>query len=475
MKSSFRKTLLFLALASGLSSSLWAYTAADYYNAGLQLYQAKNYSQAIPYFSAAIQMDPNNTQALHGRANCNYLLGQYAPALTDYQQIQALQPTDQMAQFIQGLQARVSAASAPANVAPMNTTPANVAPTENPMNQGMALYQSRQYRPAATYFQQAIQQNPNDYLPCYWMGAACYKMGDNRGAVVYFTLTDRLKPNPTVKAYAQKLFARLSDSDQLWVNDQLAQPSPGSSAPAETAKFGVRLEPFIVLLNWSDFNAQGAAGKSFFGGLLNDDPNLNYTAQVPAGYANLGIEPVYQIDPDLEIGLALAYGPIGSFTEALSSAVFGNSTTSQNFTAFSLGLNARYFLTPGSLRFFVAGGPLAAVLSDSLTNNNVGSTYTASLSSSGFGGQVQLGLDWHLDSNTLLTPVLGYQVVGMSALSGTSSLGSGLVTEMFNANPNAGYSLLYITSTPASMPSGWRPVSVDLSGPFAGLTLSKYF
>src|SRR5665213_317359 len=468
MKRLLRKTIFFLALAFGLSSSLLAYTATDYYNAGLQLYQAKNYSQAIPWFSAAIQLDPNNIVSLHGRANCNYLLGQYAAALTDYQQIQALQPTDQMAQFIRGLQARVGAS--------LTLTAPAAAEPGNPIDQGIALYKSQQYQAAIPYFQQAIQQNPNDYVSYYWMGADYNKMGDKRNAVVYFTLMDRLKPNPAVKAYAQKSFTLLNSSDQLWVNDQLAGgQSTVSPARAESGKIGFRLESSIVLINWADFNVQGVAGNAFFSQLLNVDSHLSYVAEVPAGYANLGIEPVLQLSSDLEIGLSLAYGPIGSYTETLTSTVFGNESTYQTFTVFSLGLNARYFLTPGSFRVFVAGGPLGGSMGEGVGDNTPGNTYTASLGSSGFGGQLQLGLDWHLGNDAVITPMVGYQVLGMSSLTGTTSLGTGQVTEMFNANGGAGYSLLFITSNPSGMPSGWRPVSVDLSGPFGGLTISAYF
>ena len=68
-----KKNIIFSALliiSCGFlsSSKAFAYSSADYYKAGLQLYTAKNYSQAVRYFGAAIQLDPNNTAALQAEA-----------------------------------------------------------------------------------------------------------------------------------------------------------------------------------------------------------------------------------------------------------------------------------------------------------------------------------------------------------------------------------------------------------------------
>jgi hypothetical protein len=84
----------------------------DYYNAGLQLYNAQNYAQASQYFSAAVQMDPTNMAALQGRANCYYTLGRYSEALADYQKVESVMPSDALAQLIQSLQAKVAATPA---------------------------------------------------------------------------------------------------------------------------------------------------------------------------------------------------------------------------------------------------------------------------------------------------------------------------------------------------------------------------
>src|SRR5579859_1514317 len=108
-----------LAVAFVLAASLFlsfskvqAYTAVDYYNAGLQLYNAQNYAQAAQYFNAAVQMDPTNMAALQGRANCYYTLGHYSEALADYQKIQSVMRSDALAQLIQSIQAKVAAAPA---------------------------------------------------------------------------------------------------------------------------------------------------------------------------------------------------------------------------------------------------------------------------------------------------------------------------------------------------------------------------
>lgn len=103
------RLLVLTILACLISPALQAATAADYYQAALQLYNAKNYSLAVQYFGAAISLDPNNMAAYQGRANCEYSLGNKEAALADYQKVYAAQPTPQLLQFIQALQAQVGA------------------------------------------------------------------------------------------------------------------------------------------------------------------------------------------------------------------------------------------------------------------------------------------------------------------------------------------------------------------------------
>jgi hypothetical protein len=108
-----RTRILFLLLISFFAflipPAVQAATSADYYKAGLQLYNARNYSMAIKYFGAAISLDPNNLAAYQGRANCEYALGDKQAALADYQKVQSVQPNPQLAQFIQMIQAQLNA------------------------------------------------------------------------------------------------------------------------------------------------------------------------------------------------------------------------------------------------------------------------------------------------------------------------------------------------------------------------------
>jgi len=107
-----------------------AYTATDYYNAGFKFYAAKNYSQAIPYFTYALRMDPNNVPSLQGRGNCYYFMGQYQLSMDDYQKVQILQPSPQVANFIRSLQMKISPLPGPGEVL-QNTAPSGFAPASS--------------------------------------------------------------------------------------------------------------------------------------------------------------------------------------------------------------------------------------------------------------------------------------------------------------------------------------------------------
>jgi hypothetical protein len=113
--SRFAVALLFLS--AGLSGTASAQNQfAQYYQAANSAYSTKNYDQAIKYYDAAVQSNPNYWQAFQGLGNCYYAKGQNAEALSNYQKALALNPNNpQLSSFVQALRAKVGTAPAATN------------------------------------------------------------------------------------------------------------------------------------------------------------------------------------------------------------------------------------------------------------------------------------------------------------------------------------------------------------------------
>ena len=149
-----------LALIVPPSAGAQSASSDQYYAAGVQMYNAHNYSQAIQYFNAAIKLNSYNAMAYQAAGNCYYALGNKQYALAYYQRDLALQPTNtQLAQLVQTLQAQINGGGM--------SQPGMGMTAQNPLNQGYALLQQRQYAAAIPYLQQAAQQNPADYRAFY--------------------------------------------------------------------------------------------------------------------------------------------------------------------------------------------------------------------------------------------------------------------------------------------------------------------
>jgi tetratricopeptide (TPR) repeat protein len=472
-----------------LPCGAWAYTSSDYYNAGLQLYNAKNYQQAAQYFGAAISLDPNNAAALQGQANSYYALGQYPQALDDYQKVQALQPSHPLASMIQALQAKVGAA-APAvpsasgpGVAPFPGSTAG-----SSFAQGVALFQQQQYAQAVPLFQKAVQETPGDSKAYYYLGVAQVMSGDMKDAAVALGLSNKLNPNPSVAAYVDRVKARLSPEDQQWVDNQVSSGNAGGnpSASASNPKtFGIRLEPALLLLNMADFNTNAESLTNEAKQLQGTDPTISYEGVVPTGAPQIGIEPVIRLSDNLEMGIPLAFGLIGNVTDKLSGSNF-NGTDSYAISAFSVGGNLRYLIGKGSFQPFICAGFLVEPISIAYTLNESGSSspatvFSANLTSVAVGGQISAGLDWHLGDTFVISPFAGFQ------LASTSSPFTGNATETVNGSTvNSGQAQLemepvqnfgnqIILTGNQTPPSGSRPFQMDLSGPVAGIELSAFF
>ena len=413
------------------SSKVFAYSSADYYKAGLQLYSAKNYSQAIRYFSAAIQLDPNNTAALQARGNCNYVAGDYNDALSDYQRVQAIIPSDALAQFISKIQAKINSTS---------TAPAPTPSTPNTYyTQGVGYFQQKQYAQAIPYFQQAAHQEPGNYKPYYYLGFSQMMLRDYRDAAVALGICNLRNPNPSIESYDNRLKATLSSDDVQWVNDQIAMAANQTSytnSPqyADPGTFGIRLEPTlqtfsIPLLNTFEQEDETAA----------QNDNTSFTASVPTGGLEITLEPTYRITSNIEVGLPISYDSVGSYTDNLGAGV------TENFTDISFGFDGRYFIFTGEIQPFVGLGIAYHMSSESTpgASGSGGSSNSASIS--GIGEQIQLGADWHLDKMFALSLYGGFSF---------ADLGQNWTSNGQSADISPDY---------------------DLSGPFVGLQIDAFF
>jgi tetratricopeptide (TPR) repeat protein len=447
-------------MLSALMFSLWgffcssqalAYSSADYYKAGLKLYSVKNYSQAARYFGAAVQLDPNNTAALQALGNCHYAAGDYSGALTCYQKVQALSPSDALAQFISKIQAKINSTS--------SAPEPSAAPNPN-FTQGVSYFQQKLYAQAAACFQQAAQQDPNNYKPYYYLFYSQMMLRDTKDAAVALGICNLKRPNASTEAYYNKLKTRLTPDEAQWVDRQVAEARNGKayqSAPqyADAGTIGIRLEPTLqtfsipALLTLETFNSNQF--------IAFNNPNIGFVADVPTGSLDFTIEPTYRISSNIEIGLPISFDSIGSYTASVtgtgSSAYQG---VTFNATDLSIGLDARYFIVTGDLQPFVGAGVAFHMISASFPSSTSSSAYNGSFSIGGIGEQVQLGVDWHIDPMFALSLYGGYQLANMGST--------------WTANGQTGNLFGDITGDTSSSDDAF-----DLSGPFAGLQISAFF
>lgn len=506
-----RRLLALLALNlavffTGFISSAQAYTSTDYYNAGLQLYNAQNYAQAVQYFSAAIQVDPNNAAALQGRANCYYAQGQYQQALDDYQKVEALSPNPQLAAMIQALQAKVGSPAAPPSQ-PGTAAPPPQPGAEDSFAQGTALFQQRQYAQAIPLFQKAAQDNPQNANAYYYLGACQMQVGDLKDAAVALGISNKLNPNASVENYVNQIKTRLSPDDQQWVDSQIAMAN-GSGNKPRTAKIpknlGIRLEPSILLLSMADFttNAQSWS-KEATTAQQNGDGSTSYNGSVPAGSPNIGFEPVLNIGTNLQIGLPIAIMPVGAASDSLQDNNGVTVTDSYNITAVSLGVDVRYLFDMGDMQPYLCAGALVAPIniaysaSATLQPNPTFPPYTASGNFTGVaaGGQFSTGLDWHLDDTFVVTPFLGFQFASGNSfqanISSSNTGNSGQTAQLEIVPTSVGNVVTPVVNgklmlpvlngsqapleAGSDVPPGSRPLAIDLSGPFFGIGVSAFF
>jgi len=414
-------------------ASAQAASADQYLAYGNKLYTARSYQQAVQYYSYAAKLNPNNAAAYQGIGYCYYALGNKQYALAYCQKALQLNPNNsQLAQFVSGLQAQAGATAA---------APAAGMGAADPLAQGTALFQQKQYSAAIPYFQQASQQNPSDYRPYYYAGYSYYMMGDGKDAALYFQVANAKQPNASIKAYADRIKSSLPLVDQQWVDDQTAKytgmavASSGAGSKKSESTFGFRLLGGMdyVFANPSQIIDGATAGKS-----------ISLTGVTPNVIALPGIEPFLQLGDNFEINMGISYLPIGnlSYTWNDFGAAGPDNDGGNGFgykysyddTGVLIGLGAKILFGDSHVKgYFGIGGDLAPISmsfskvpikqdgTPTLTDGTGASVpaENGNYSTLAFGGHAKLGVDFYLDKSVALGPWVGFQY--LSATNFTSN------------------------------------------------------
>ena len=104
--------------------------SAQYYQSANTAYSQQNYDQALRYYKAAVQQNPQMWQAYQGLGNCYYAKGDKASALTNYQQSLQINPNNpQLSQFVQTLQPSMASSVPPTT---NDSTASNESATSSP-------------------------------------------------------------------------------------------------------------------------------------------------------------------------------------------------------------------------------------------------------------------------------------------------------------------------------------------------------
>ena len=467
----FSVTAFLLLLAVGVQ----AQTSDVYYQAGLKLYSSQDYSRALQYFGAAIKLDPQNAAAYQGRGNCYYAKADYADALQDYRQVQQLRPSPEINQFIDRIQAKMGGASSPDMMAGGNSSAGDY---QGLFEKGKLDFQSKQYTAAAKDFETALQKNHTDYNLFYYLGLTYKFLGDLKNATLALGLANQIKSTPQLSSYVKSNRLKLSQDDRDWVDQQLSAAAGGKeinlhTRPANATDYALRLEGGAAFPNLTDFTAEANNGTTF---ALAQNGSASYNASEPNMAAYLGFEPVVNLAQDIELGFVVAVMPVGTFSEQYSQ---GGTTTTNSYeiTAYELGLNLRWLIGEGPVKFFIAAGPLLAPISINYSNVVNDVPINGNFTSWAFGGQVQLGVDFHVLGNISFGPLVTLQAVSANNFSGD------LIDNANNLDINATLYTLpngqwpSIKPIPSSQtpPSGASPTNVDLSGIVPGIHLSMFF
>ncbi|MDR0524614.1 MAG: tetratricopeptide repeat protein [Spirochaetaceae bacterium] len=186
--------------------SVWLPGTAPYaYNQGLEYYNKKDYNKAIPEFTKAIQLNPNNDSYYYNRGNAYYMKKDYDKAIPDYEASLRINP---------------------------NHTNAKTYLAYSYDARGNTYYVKKDYDKAIADYTQAIQINPNDSAYSN-RGNAYYGKKDWDKAIADYEAALRINPN---HANAKTFLANARQQKAQTTSASSGTASSGNSAQTATAQ-----------------------------------------------------------------------------------------------------------------------------------------------------------------------------------------------------------------------------------------------
>lgn len=460
------------AMAFPGSSSAQGTSDAQYLAAGNQMYQARNYNQALQYYGAAIKVNPNNAQAYQMAGYCYYAMGNKQYALAYLQRAYRLNPTAQLAQAIQSLGGQAAGGAA---------APSASAGGSSYLTGGMTLFQRKQYAQAIQYFNAAIQQTPSDYRPYYYAGYSYYMMGNAKNAALYFGIANAKQPNASIKAYADRVKSTLSPDDQQWVDDQTARYAGGASTASAggAASKGSKMSFGFHLLGGMEYIF---ADPSQIKQYVTAAQSVSLNGVTPSMVALPQFAPFVQLGDSFEINLAIGYFPVGNLSyTTYDYALAGPTGTPDvwkytfNTTIITADLGIKLLFGDKDVKGYLGlGGGISPIsvnftkVQYDTTATTVQGTDTAASGTYGsmaFNAQATLGVDFILGKGLALGPYIGYRY-----LSASNFQKSGATLVIDTQKGSVG-----LPGTNNVSAINTTPLQLDFSGLEAGLDLTFSF
>lgn len=329
----------------------------------------------------------------------------------------------------------------------MGRSQANPADSPSFLDQGISLYEKKEYAQALPLLAQALREKPTSQA-YYYLATCQYVTGDLQDAALNYYLMDRLRPAPQQKAFADKIKDKLTLEEQDWLEKQLrtaALPSPpplDPSAPVSApvaspavpsrgvqvlaGPFGLRASLDISLLNMQDFVTEGNSLETVARYFQTYDPTITYQTSVPGFGSYVQLNPFYEMG-NFELGVKFSYLLPISATYNRSNPYGYSVHFEDDFSSFSVAVAPRfYFPMGGGVQFFIetALGYQPVHMDYSITARGTSgtpsnNTYGFNMDGSTLDAGLKMGFQFMKSNHFTFSLVGGYEYARAQNLRGT--------------------------------------------------------